>query len=117
METIRLSQKAKEQLIWLKRQTGIKNWNVLCRWAFCLSLKDPSPLSSSDPGNDSNLEMSWKVFAGKNSEIYLAVTRHWMEKNHAGEDVSVIVRRHLHRGVNRLYSEKNMSLQSLFKLQ
>ena len=33
IEHIRVSQHAKDQLIRLKRVTGIKNWNVLCRWA------------------------------------------------------------------------------------
>jgi hypothetical protein len=27
------------QLIRLKTRTGITQWNILCRWAFCLSLK------------------------------------------------------------------------------
>ncbi|WP_077953634.1 DndE family protein [Salmonella enterica] len=40
IEHVRLSEKAKQQLITLKRRTGIDNWNVLCRWAFCLSLAE-----------------------------------------------------------------------------
>lgn len=34
IEHIRLSQQAKEQLTRLKRWTGLKHWNELCRWAF-----------------------------------------------------------------------------------
>ena len=34
---------AKEQLIRLKTRTGIPQWNILCRWAFCLSLAEPTP--------------------------------------------------------------------------
>ena len=45
IETVRTSEKGKTQLITLKRRTGIQNWNVLCRWAFCISLKDPPPES------------------------------------------------------------------------
>ena len=33
IEHIRLSQHAKDQLIKLKRVTGIDHWNELCRWA------------------------------------------------------------------------------------
>ena len=33
VEHIRLSKQAKNQLIKLKRVTGIEHWNVLCRWA------------------------------------------------------------------------------------
>ena len=40
IETVRISEKGKTQLITLKRRTGIQNWNVLCRWAFCISLKE-----------------------------------------------------------------------------
>ena len=36
--SVRVNQQAKDQLIKLKRITGIKQWNVLCRWALCLSL-------------------------------------------------------------------------------
>ena len=45
LEQIRLSQAAKEQLLRLKRRTGIKNWNVLCRWGLCRSLAEPTPPS------------------------------------------------------------------------
>lgn len=40
IETVRVSEKAKVQLITLKRRTGIQNWNVLCRWALCSSLAE-----------------------------------------------------------------------------
>jgi len=42
IETIRISEKGKQQLTRLKRKTGIENWNTLCRWAFCLSLSESS---------------------------------------------------------------------------
>ncbi len=38
IKQVRLSAEAKEQLIRLKTRTGIGQWNILCRWAFCLSL-------------------------------------------------------------------------------
>ena len=46
VKQIRLSNRAKERLSRLKGKTGIKNWNVLCRWAYCYSLKEntiPTP--------------------------------------------------------------------------
>ena len=39
IKQVKLSTQAKEQLIRLKTRTGIPHWNVLCRWAFCLSLR------------------------------------------------------------------------------
>ena len=46
IDNIKLSNSAKEQLIKIKKITRIENWNILCRWAFCLSLsekEDPNP--------------------------------------------------------------------------
>lgn len=42
VEHVRVSQQAKDHLVRLKRITGIKNWNVLCRWALCVSLAEES---------------------------------------------------------------------------
>src|SRR4051812_42843201 len=43
IKQIRLSSQAKDQLTRLKAKTGIGQWNILCRWAFCLSLRQPAP--------------------------------------------------------------------------
>ena len=40
IEHVRVSLQAKGQLVRLKRLTGIKQWNVLCRWALCVSLAE-----------------------------------------------------------------------------
>ena len=40
IKQVRVSQQAKDQLSRLKGKTGIKNWNVLCRWALCYSLRE-----------------------------------------------------------------------------
>ncbi len=42
LDRIKLSQTAKDQLIKLKRVTKIPTWNLLCRWALCRSLAEPS---------------------------------------------------------------------------
>lgn len=55
---IRLSSQAKEQLIRLKTRTGISQWNILCRWAFCLSLAEPTPPTPVEIPADSNVEMT-----------------------------------------------------------
>ncbi len=73
IEHIRLSQQAKEQLVKLKRTTGIQNWNVLCRWAFCLSLAEPSVPTPAKIPADSTVEMTWRVFGGAHYELYFAL--------------------------------------------
>lgn len=52
VEIIRLSVRAKQQLVTLKRRTWFRHWNVLCRWAFCISLSErPKPLHEEMPAD------------------------------------------------------------------
>ena len=106
IEHIRLSQQAKDQLITLKRNTGIVNWNVLCRWAFCVSLAEPSPPPEANIPADSNVEMSWRVFAGVGIEgVYWALLVQRCEMNGLPREDGVLAeqfRLHLHRGISYL---------------
>ena len=65
MRQIKLSKKEKEKLIRIKAKTGIGAWNVLSRWALCVSLADPSIPFGPDVPSDSNVEMSWSTFGGE----------------------------------------------------
>ena len=109
IEIIRLSEKQKQQLITLKRKTGIENWNVLCRWALCMSLADPTIPPKEDIPSDSNVEMTWKTFAGEFSELYLAILNEaylkFARENNETE-ISTFVKIHLNRGLN-FYSKSN----------
>ena len=71
IETVKVSEKAKLQLITLKKRTGIHNWNTLCRWALALSLKEQSPPPDEVINADSNVEMTWKTFTGGKDRQYL----------------------------------------------
>lgn len=70
MKVIRLTVQDKEKLSRLKGKTGILNWNVLCRWALCCSLKEPSIPLDLPLGEESNVEISWMTFGGENYKIY-----------------------------------------------
>jgi len=117
IENIRLSQQAREQLIRLKRFTGIQNWNVLCRWAFCLSLSEPSvPMMVKIPA-DSSVEMSWKVFGGEYHELYLALLRMRcsIDGFDGDETVATQFRLHLHRGIGHLAGLRDLrTIEGLF---
>ena len=105
IKQIRLSSQAKDQLIWLKRKTGIAQWNVLCRWAFCLSLSEPTPPTPIDIQADSNVEMSWPVFGGEYHELYMALLKERCERDGLGCSVQVVRKQfqlHLHRGIGYL---------------
>jgi DNA sulfur modification protein DndE len=111
IERIRLSTRAKEQLIKLKRLTKIEQWNILCRWAFCYSLAEPSIPSSMPINLDSNVEMNWNVFGGEIADILLLALkkrcdRDGLETNQENLKMQFLL--HLHRGIGYLASELDL---------
>lgn len=105
IKQVRISNQAKEQLIRLKTRTGVQNWNVLCRWALCLSLREPTPPSPIEVPADSNIEMSWHTFGGEHHEFYLALVKERCERDGLGCHGDVVARQfrpHLHRGISYL---------------
>lgn len=106
----KLSKPEKEKLIRIKSRTGIQNWNILCRWALCWSLKEESIPGGVDPQSDSNVEMSWITFAGEYHEIYEAIIRQRCIKDGLGESPETLFkyfRLHLNRGINH-YSSRDV---------
>jgi DNA sulfur modification protein DndE len=102
LKQIRLSAQAKEQLIRLKMKTGIGQWNILCRWAFCLSLRQPAPPAPVEVPADSNVEMTWQVFGGDAQELYLALLKERCARDGLGTSEEVLARwfrLHLQRGI------------------
>jgi DNA sulfur modification protein DndE len=109
IDHIRLSQQAKDQLIKLKRVTGIKHWNVLCRWAFCVSLLESTIPPAAKIPAESNVEMSWKVFGGRYAELYLALLKERCLRDELQTDPETLsqqFRLHLHRGISYLAGNK-----------
>ena len=120
VEVVRVDERAKGHLMTLKRRTGIKNWNVLCRWALCVSLAEPSPPAEQEVGVLSNLEMSWSTFGGQSADLYAALIRARCEVDGvatAPEAVGRHFRTHLHRGITYLVGEQDTkSLSGLITL-
>jgi len=113
IEQIKLSQTAKEQLTKLKRRTGLKNWNVLCRWAFCRSLAEPKAPSPVPIPADSSVEMDWRTFAGAQGDLYMALLkdRCLQDGITLGDDPAELgkqFRLHLHRGIAYLAGDKEL---------
>lgn len=105
IKTIRLVETDRDLLVRLKRTTGIKGYNILCRWALCLSLADSNPATVDPIGAMSNLEIDWDVFAGTYQEVYwaLLVQRAYEDGLPADSDsLSREFNRHLHRGIGLL---------------
>ncbi|WP_406303737.1 DNA sulfur modification protein DndE [Streptomyces sp. NBC_00885] len=120
LETIRLSQTARDQLVWLKRHTGITHWNVLCRWALALSLRDGSTPLVKEIVTDSNVEMSWKTFAGAHGDIYLALLKQRCIADGEEPTDDAVLRTllvHIHRGVGFLHGRPDLrSISDFVKL-
>ncbi|MBP33147.1 DNA sulfur modification protein DndE [Methylobacterium sp.] len=111
IEHIRVSKQAREQLIRLKRYTGIEHWNVLARWAFCRSLAEPSVPPAAKIPADSNVEMSWRVFGGRHHELYYALLKERCLSDGVGLDDEVLAmqfRLHLHRGISYLAADRRI---------
>ena len=105
IKQIRLSNQAKDKLSRLKGKTGIKNWNVLCRWAFCFSLHENTIPTDVPINSDSNVEMSWYTFAGEFSEIYDSLMIEWCYDKGievTDENLAKYFKLHLERGISYL---------------
>ncbi|BAQ66899.1 DNA sulfur modification protein DndE [Geminocystis sp. NIES-3709] len=121
IERIKLSKKAKDQLIKLKRVTKIENWNVLCRWAFCRSLAEVNTPAIYPIPADSNVEMSWQTFGGDLAEILLLALKYRCYQDGLGTDVETLnnqFRLHLHRGIGYLAGDPNLEkIEDLLELE
>ncbi|HCM3284545.1 TPA: DNA sulfur modification protein DndE, partial [Salmonella enterica subsp. enterica serovar Newport] len=97
IDSIRLSEKQKQQLITLKRKTGIENWNVLCRWALCISLAEPTIPPKENIPSDSNVEMTWRTFAGSEYRVYESIVLFRSKKDMMDYDIITFLKLHISR--------------------
>jgi DNA sulfur modification protein DndE len=115
IETVKVSEKARIQLITLKKRTGIQNWNVLCRWAFCLSLKEETPLPNETIVTDSSVEMTWRTFTGGDESLYLNLLMYRAKKDQIKiekDELNNYFKLHLHRGISYLNNIPSNSIQT-----
>jgi len=117
IETIKLSEKERTQLIMLKRKTKIENWNVLCRWALCASLSESSEPPEETITSDSSIEMTWKTFTGGLEDIYLGLIRERIRQAAVNNDIDEqkYMRLHLNRGISYLLN-KTHSIDEILRL-
>ena len=120
VDVVRVDERAKSQLTTLKRRTGIKNWNVLCRWALCVSLAEASIPADQEIGTLSNVEMSWATFGGPTADIYASILRARCEVDGlplTPDSLAEQFRLHLHRGITYLVgNEDTQTLSGMIAL-
>lgn len=110
VETVRISRQAKDQLMKVKRYTGIENWNILCRWALCLSLRERTAPAAYNQPLEGGVEMTWKVFAGDQADVFAALLLFRAQQDdvpESPEGIAACLRAHLHRGIGYLASGNN----------
>ena len=111
IDRITLSQSAKDQLLKLRRNTKIDQWNILCRWAFCRSLAEPTIPSPVPIPANSNVELTWKVFGGEMSDILIIALKQRCHNDGFPLDKETLAtqfRLHLHRGIGYLAGDPNI---------
>lgn len=105
VKQIRLSNRSKDKLSRLKAKTGIKNWNILSRWALCYSLSEGTIPTDIDIEMDSNIEMDWHTFGGEYSDVFELAIIQWCVENNiepTNTNVARYFKLHLERGIGYL---------------
>jgi len=111
LEAFRVSNRARDHLIKLKRLTYIPNWNAICRWAFCVSLAEPTPPRRERIPADSSVEMTWRTFGGDCDSLYWALLKERCRRDGLELTEETLVeqfRLHLHRGIGYLAGDADV---------
>ena len=127
--TIVTTSQGRDQLMRMKRIMGISQWNIIMRWAVCLSLREdsmPPVYKAKNQDNESSesersVTVEWSIFAGKSSEMLIAALKlRYIEdcRDDPSFSESEYFHRHLHRGLNILDGnlERDEGNRTLLKL-
>jgi DNA sulfur modification protein DndE len=112
IETVRISPAAKDQLITLKRRTGLKHWNELGRWSLCRSLAEPTRPPDVPIPTEGGIEIEWRTFAGRAGDLYLDLIRQRCVADGLEPDERTVQRQlllHLHRGIGYMLGDAAMA--------
>ena len=113
IDRLRLTAAAKNQLITLKRKTGIEHYNGLCRHALCLSLANPSKTPEENYQFNGGIDIDWKIFTGNNEALYLnllVVRLKQEQKSITPDALKQLLTQHVHRGLSYLIATKEDDL-------
>ena len=118
IESLKTTTHIKNVLSSIKRVTGIEYWNVICRWALCISLKQKSLPRLVEEKLD-GVEIDYDVFVGKNNSIYTQLLINNLIKHNieiTKSNVYKYLYAHVNRGVSILYNKKMKSIKDLFSI-
>jgi len=115
IDLLRTSANVRNSLTRIKTITGIPNWNVICRWAFCLSLKQTSLPREVDEKLD-GIEIDYDTLVGKNKSIYTQLLINNLISHKVEIDKKNLTKylyAHVNRGVNIIYTNKLKDISGL----
>ena len=118
VDILRTSSNVKSSLTRIKTITGISNWNIICRWALCLSLKQTSLPREVEEKLD-GVEIDYDTLVGKNKSIYTQLLINNLVAHNVVVDKKNLTKylyAHVNRGVNIIYTNKLKDILGLFKL-
>jgi len=129
VNTIVTTSQGRDQLMRMKRIMGISQWNIIMRWAVCLSLREysmPPVYKAKNQGDESteterSVTVEWSIFAGKSSEMFISALKLRYIEDCVDDSMfteSEYFHRHLHRGLNILDGnlERDEGNRTLLKL-
>ena len=118
IDILRTSSNVKSSLTRIKTITGISNWNIICRWALCLSLKQTSLPREVEEKLD-GVEIDYDTLVGKNKSIYTQLLINNLVAHKVVVDKKNLTKylyAHVNRGVNIIYTNKLKDISGLFNL-
>lgn len=103
LDNLKISKRGRDQLIKLRRVTGVESWNILARWALCVSLTEITVPPPVDRDGENPVDMNWRTFAGEYADELAAVVRVAYDEQRSDKfDIKEFTRRHVHRGLSFL---------------
>lgn len=119
IDHIRLSKQSKDQLLNLKRQTGLPSLNILCRYAYLLSIKDsnPLPVNRQPSTGEGGFDISWGVFSGDFSLALSSMAKMNLASRKSTKSNTMdaqFIKAHIQRGLS--YLSANKSIRSITDL-
>ena len=115
IDILRTSSNVKNSLTRIKTITGISNWNIICRWALCLSLKQTSLPREVEEKLD-GVEIDYDTLVGKNKSIYTQLLINNLVAHNVNVDKKNLTKylyAHVNRGVNIIYTNKLKDISGL----
>ena len=115
---LRLNNHFRNALIRLRKRTSVPTMNILCRWALCVSLVEPTKPRAieeknelqSNPTEARGIEIRWETFSGKDAEIYLSLLKQRClseGRTIDAENIQQTMKLHVERGIGYLVNDVN----------